>query len=300
MYHQPVMLEECLQGLNIRPEGVYADLTFGGGGHAKAILSRLTTGKLIAFDQDNDSLPQAEALKNYQQFVFIQSNFRYFYKYLNLYGYKKIDGILADLGISSHQIDDVSRGFSIRGNALLDMRMNTSQPKSAKEVLNEYDENRLTTILKTYGEVPNAYKIAQAIVRARTLTPIVQTLQLVELLKPFAPRGKENKFFAQVFQAIRIEVNEEIDALKEMLLATKEALVAGGRLVVISYHSLEDRLVKNFMRSGKFEGEPEKDFYGNLIRPFRPLPPQPMTPSENELVLNSRSRSAKLRIAEKL
>ncbi|MCS6832611.1 MAG: 16S rRNA (cytosine(1402)-N(4))-methyltransferase RsmH, partial [Flammeovirgaceae bacterium] len=225
MYHQPVMLEECLQGLNIRPDGVYADLTFGGGGHAKAILSRLTTGKLIAFDQDNDSLPQAEALKNYQQFAFIQSNFRYFYKYLNLYGYKKIDGILADLGISSHQIDDISRGFSIRGNALLDMRMNTSQPKSAKEVLNEYDENRLTTILKTYGEVPNAYKIAQAIVRARTLTPIVQTLQLVELLKPFAPRGKENKFFAQVFQAIRIEVNEEIDALKEMLLATKEALV---------------------------------------------------------------------------
>ncbi|GAB4332199.1 MAG: 16S rRNA (cytosine(1402)-N(4))-methyltransferase RsmH [Flammeovirgaceae bacterium] len=299
MYHVPVMLSECLEGLNIRPEGIYVDLTFGGGGHSRAILKKLTTGKLIAFDQDDDAKPHAEALKS-DNFIFVAANFRYFKKYLKLYGFKEVDGILADLGISSHQIDATERGFSIRGNAILDMRMDKSNPKDAQKVLNQFSEKELVNILEQYGEIPNARKVAIAIVRERAIRPLKETAQLISILEEFAPKGKENKYYAQVFQAIRIEVNEELEALKEMLLSTQDVIKKGGRLVIMSYHSLEDRLVKNYMRSGKFEGETEKDFYGNVIRPFKPLPSQPITASIEELNVNNRARSAKLRIADKL
>jgi 16S rRNA (cytosine1402-N4)-methyltransferase len=299
MYHIPVMLSECLESLNIHPEGVYVDLTFGGGGHSKAILDKLTTGKLIAFDQDDDAKPHAEALKS-DNFIFVAANFRYFKKYLKLYGFKEVDGILADLGISSHQIDATERGFSIRGNALLDMRMDKSSPKDAQKVLTQYTEKELVNILKQYGEIPNSYKVASAIVRERAAKPLKETAQLVKILENFAPKGKENKYYAQVFQAIRIEVNEELEVLKEMLVSTQESLKIGGRLVIMSYHSLEDRLVKNYMRSGKFEGEPEKDFYGNMLRPFKPLPSQPITATIEELNTNNRARSAKLRVADRI
>jgi 16S rRNA (cytosine1402-N4)-methyltransferase len=299
MYHVPVMLSECLESLNIRPDGVYVDLTFGGGGHSKAILSKLTSGKLIAFDQDDDARPHADALKS-DNFIFVAANFRYFKKYLKLYGFKEVDGVLADLGISSHQIDATERGFSIRGNALLDMRMDKSSPKDAQKVLNQYSERDLVNILKQYGEIPNSYKVATAIIRERAVKPLKETAQLVKILENFAPKGKENKYYAQVFQAIRIEVNDELEVLKDMLLSTQEVLKMGGRLVIMSYHSLEDRLVKNYMRSGKFEGEPEKDFYGNMLRPFKPLPSQPITASIEELNTNNRARSAKLRVADRI
>ncbi|GAA4822843.1 16S rRNA (cytosine(1402)-N(4))-methyltransferase RsmH [Algivirga pacifica] len=299
MYHVPVMLQECLDGLNIQPDQTYVDVTFGGGGHSKAILEQLTTGKLISFDQDEDAFENTKALEG-DNFIFVDSNFRYLKKYLRLKGFRKVDGILGDLGISSHQIDKFERGFSTRGDFELDMRMNQQAELSAREVVNEYEEQELRRIMRLYGEVKNAGKVAATIVRERHNQSIDTTGQLMKVLSTCAPRGKENKYFAQIFQAIRIVVNDELKALEEMLQQSAEVLSPGGRLVIMSYHSLEDRLVKNFMKTGNFEGEMEKDFYGNIIRPLKPISGKPIVASEEEIGRNRRARSAKLRIAEKL
>jgi 16S rRNA (cytosine1402-N4)-methyltransferase len=296
-YHIPVMLEPCIEGLNIDPNGVYVDLTFGGGGHSKEILKRLEEGHLYGFDQDAD----AEAnVPDDPRFTFIQANFRDFKKYLRLYGVLKVDGILADLGISSHQIDEPTRGFSTRFEGELDMRMSAAMSVSAKDVLNTYDESHLHKIFGIYGEIKNAKTLAQAVVAQRALSPFTTTDSFKSLLRRYAPRGKEFKYFAQVFQALRIEVNDEMGALEDMLLQTIEVLKPGGRLVVMSYHSLEDRLVKNFINKGKFQGEVEKDFYGNLIRPFEPLTRKALVAGSDEIQNNNRARSAKLRIAKRL
>jgi 16S rRNA (cytosine1402-N4)-methyltransferase len=296
-YHIPVMLEPCIEGLNIDPNGVYVDLTFGGGGHSKEILKRLEEGHLYGFDQDAD----AEAnVPDDPRFTFIQANFRDFKKYLRLYGVLKVDGILADLGISSHQIDEPTRGFSTRFEGELDMRMSAAMSVSAKDVLNTYDESHLHKIFGIYGEIKNAKTLAQAVVAQRALSPFTTTDSFKSLLRRYAPRGKEFKYFAQVFQALRIEVNDEMGALEDMLLQTIEVLKPGGRLVVMSYHSLEDRLVKNFINKGKFQGEVEKDFYGNLIRPLEPLTRKALVAGSDEIQNNNRARSAKLRIAKRL
>lgn len=296
-YHIPVMLHEAIDGLSIDPNGVYVDVTFGGGGHSREILKYLDKGKLYGFDQDPDALAN---LPDNDSFVFIPQNFRFLRNFLRMHNAVPADGILADLGVSSHQFDEGSRGFSIRTDAELDMRMNTRSGKSAAEVLNEYPEEKLIEIFRLYGEIKPAVKLARSIVDARTSAPIKTTGELCDLATQFAPPRKEHKFQAQVFQALRIEVNDEMTVLKEFLKQSAEVLKPGGRLVVISYHSLEDRLVKNFMRAGDFSGVVEKDFFGNPIRPFKPLPGQPITPSEEEIKRNTRSRSAKLRIAEKL
>jgi 16S rRNA (cytosine1402-N4)-methyltransferase len=296
-YHIPVMLEPCIEGLNIDPNGVYVDLTFGGGGHSKEILKRLEEGHLYGFDQDAD----AEAnVPDDPRFTFIQANFRDFKKYLRLYGVLKVDGILADLGISSHQIDEPTRGFSTRFEGELDMRMSAAMSVSAKDVLNTYEESHLHKIFGIYGEIKNAKTLAQAVVAQRALSPFTTTDSFKSLLRRYAPRGKEFKYFAQVFQALRIEVNDEMGALEDMLLQTIEVLKPGGRLVVMSYHSLEDRLVKNFINKGKFQGEVEKDFYGNLIRPFEPFTRKALVAGSDEIQNNNRARSAKLRIAKRL
>lgn len=296
-YHIPVMLEPCIEGLDIDPNGIYVDLTFGGGGHSNEILKRLTNGHLYGFDQDAD----AEAnVPDDPKFTFIQANFRDFKKYLRLYGVQKVDGILADLGISSHQIDEPKRGFSTRFEGELDMRMSAAMSISAKDVLNSYEEDRLHKIFGIYGEVKNAKTLAQAIVAHRASHPFTTTESFKSLLNRYAPRGKEFKYFAQVFQALRIEVNDEMGALEEMLMQTIEVLRPGGRLVVMSYHSLEDRLVKNFINKGKFQGEAEKDFFGNLIRPLEPVTRKALVASPEEIQRNNRARSAKLRIAKKL
>lgn len=297
-YHIPVMLQGCLEGLAIRPGGVYVDVTFGGGGHSKAILEKLTTGHLYGFDQDADAKVNAEGFDK-RSFTFVQSNFRNLRKYLKFYGVTQVDGVLADLGISSHQIDSPGRGFSTRFEAELDMRMNVNSPLSAKDVVNDYGERDLAKIFGLYGELPQPMKIARAITAYRVNKPLETIDQLKEAVSRFAPRGKEFKFYAQLFQAIRLEVNEEMEVLKEMLEQSAEVLKPGGRLVVMSYHSLEDRLVKNFMNKGNFEGEDVKDFYGNLLRPLEPVNRKPVTPSDEEIANNSRARSAKLRIAEK-
>jgi 16S rRNA (cytosine1402-N4)-methyltransferase len=296
-YHIPVMLEPCIEGLDIDPNGVYVDLTFGGGGHSKEILKRLEKGHLYGFDQDAD----AEAnVPDDPRFTFIQANFRDFRKYLRLYEVTKVDGILADLGISSHQIDEPTRGFSTRFEGELDMRMSAAMSISAKDVLNTYDEGQLHKIFGIYGEVKNAKTLAQAIVAQRAISPFTTTESFKSLLQRYAPRGKEFKYFAQVFQALRIEVNDEMGALEDMLMQTIEVLKPGGRLVVMSYHSLEDRLVKNFINKGKFQGEVEKDFYGNLIRPLEPVVRKAIVASSGEIQRNSRARSAKLRIAKRV
>ncbi|MFD2202304.1 16S rRNA (cytosine(1402)-N(4))-methyltransferase RsmH [Shivajiella indica] len=296
-YHIPVMLEQCIEGLDIDPNGVYVDLTFGGGGHSKEILKHLDKGHLYGFDQDAD----AEAnVPDDQRFTFIQANFRDFKKYLRLYGVSKVDGILADLGISSHQIDEPTRGFSTRFEGELDMRMSAAMSISAKDVLNSYEEGQLHKIFGIYGEIKNARTLAQAIVAQRALSPFTTTESFKSILQRFAPRGKEYKYFAQVFQALRIEVNDEMGALEEMLLQTLEVLKPGGKLVVMSYHSLEDRLVKNFINKGKFQGEVDKDFFGNLIRPLEPVTRKAIVASPEEIQKNSRARSAKLRIAKKI
>lgn len=297
-YHVPVMLQECLDGLDIHPEKTYVDLTFGGGGHSRAILERLTTGKLIAFDQDPDAQANAELL-GHPNLIFVAANFRYLKRYLRLNGHPLVDGILGDLGISSHQIDTVERGFSIRGDHELDMRMDQRGELSARKVINEYEEHALRKVLMEYGELKNAHKVAGRIVRERANNPIETTGQLMDLLQDLAPRGKENKYFAQLFQALRIEVNQEMEVLREMLEQTAQVVRPGGRLVIMSYHSLEDRPVKNFIRTGNVEGKQEKDFYGNLIRPFDPLHTKPIEASEEEVARNRRARSAKLRIAQK-
>jgi 16S rRNA (cytosine1402-N4)-methyltransferase len=296
-YHIPVMLDPCIEGLAILPNGVYVDVTFGGGGHAKAILARLEGGQLFGFDQDSDALANAP---QDPRFTFVQANFRDIKRYLRLHGIKQVDGILADLGISSHQIDAPERGFSTRFQGDLDMRMNQSAELSAKELLATADEGRLHKILGMYGEIKNAKTLAQSIVAERSVKPFTTTEGFTAFLKRFAPRGKEFKYYAQVFQALRIEVNDEMGALEELLLSAVELLKPEGRLVVMSYHSLEDRLVKSLMIKGKFQGEVEKDFYGNLLRPLEPVSRGAITASEEELALNPRARSAKLRIAKKV
>lgn len=299
-YHVPVMLKECIEGLNIKPDGIYVDVTFGGGGHSKEILKHLSDGgKLFGFDQDVDAKANAEIIEN-RSFTFVQANFRYLKRYLKLHGVKQVDGILADLGISSHQIDEASRGFSTRGDAELDMRMDRSATKSAKTVVNEYEERELHKMLGIYGEIRNAKSVAAAIVSQRFSKPFQTTFDLIELLKKFAPRGKEFKYYAQVFQAIRIEVNEEMAVLEDFLSQSAEVLKPGGRLVVMSYHSLEDRMVKNYINKGKVFGDVEKDFFGNELKPFGAVNRKPVTANQQELTENSRSRSAKLRVAERI
>ncbi len=296
MYHNPVMLDECIRGLNINPEGVYADVTFGGGGHSRAILERLTTGHLYAFDQDEDAA--ANAFDD-ERFTFIPQNFKYFKNFIQLYHGGQIDGIIADLGVSSHQFDTPEKGFSTRFDGELDMRMSQTTPNDAATVVNTYDLGDLTRILTLFGEVQQAHLVASDIVRARDLDTIETTAQLKAAVQRRLPRGKENKVLAQIFQALRIEVNQEMEALTALLTQCPDVLKSGGRLVVLSYHSLEDRLVKNFMKTGNAEGKEEKDFFGNLLTPYTLITRKPMVPSEEEIEGNSRARSAKLRIAER-
>jgi 16S rRNA (cytosine1402-N4)-methyltransferase len=296
-YHSPVLLHESLEELNIDPAGIYVDVTFGGGGHSREILKRLNeSGKLFAFDQDPDAVRNAP---NDSRFTLIRENFRTLKDSLFKAGITSVDGILADLGVSSHQFDTAERGFSIRFEGPLDMRMNPEQSLSAATVINTYEANELRNILRLYGEVENAGAVVKRILDARTSESIETVEQLKAVLIPLARRGKENQYLAKVFQALRIEVNNELDALQEMLTQAAEVLKESGRLVVISYHSLEDRLVKNYFRSGSFEGEQEKDFYGNLIRPLEPLSMKAILPNENEIEMNSRARSAKMRVATK-
>jgi len=298
-YHIPVMLTECVDGLDIKPGGIYVDVTFGGGGHSREMLSRFSDGaKLFGFDQDPDAKKNAEGLPD--SFTLIEANFRYLKRYLKLHGIKQVDGILADLGISSHQIDEPERGFSTRANAELDMRMDQKSDLSARKVLNEYDESALHKVLGIYGEVKNAKTLAAAIVSERFSKPFETTEDLIGLLGGLAPRGREYKYYAQVFQAIRMEVNDEMGALEDFLNQSAEVLKPGGRLVVESYHSLEDRMVKNYINKGKIFGEVEKDFFGNQLKPYQAINRKPITASEEELKRNNRARSAKLRIAEKL
>lgn len=295
-YHIPVMLNECLSGLKIDPAGTYVDLTFGGGGHSGAILNNIGSGKLFSFDQDDEAAENAKAI-SHDGFVFVKSNFRYLKKYLKLYGAKEVDGILADLGVSSHQFDEAGRGFSFQGDARLDMRMDRNQTLSAYEVVNEYPEEQLHKIFGIYGEVKNAKTLAQAIVRERIVTPIETTKELVSVLEKYAPRHREYKYYAQVFQALRIEVNDELKALEDALVQCAEVMKEGGRLVVMSYHSLEDRIVKNFIQKGKFFGEVEKDLFGNMLKPFDAENRKPIEASDAEKAENPRARSAKLRVA---
>lgn len=293
------MLQECMDGLDIKPGGVYVDVTFGGGGHTKAILDRVGEGQVVGFDQDPDAVQNAEKL-NDKRLTLAETNFRNLKQYLRLHKATPADGILADLGISSYQIDTAERGFSTRQDGALDMRMDTGQSLSAASLVAEYDEEQLARVLWEYGEFNNSRALARAIAQQRAMGSIETTKQLMGALARFAPRGKENQFYARVFQALRIEVNDEIGALKDMLRQSLEVLKPGGRLVVMSYHSLEDRLVKNFMKSGNFEGDIEKDFYGNPLVPFKAITRKPITASAEELSVNSRARSAKLRIVEKI
>ena len=297
-YHLPVMLNECIEYLNIRPDGTYVDATFGGGGHSRAILSHLgEEGRLIAFDQDADAL--ANALAD-PRFTLLNENFRHMKSFMRLHGVRSVDGVLADLGVSSHQFDVAERGFSTRFDGELDLRMDRRQETTARQLVNNATVEELTRMLRLYGELPNAYQMAKAICRARMEKEIVTTFDLRDAVSRHLPRGMENKYLAMLFQALRIEVNGELEALKEMLQQAMDLLVPGGRLVVMSYHSLEDRLVKNFFKAGNFEGEVEKDFYGNPIVPLKPVVRKAVTASEEELQINNRARSAKLRVAEKI
>jgi len=298
IYHVPVMLQECVDALDVKPDGVYVDVTFGGGGHSREIIKRLGAhGRLIAFDQDPDALNN---VIEDDRFLLIHQNFKFIKNNLRLQGVRQVDGILADLGVSSHQFDDAERGFSTRFDADLDMRMDQVSDLDARKVLNSYSEEGLHRIFGMYGEVQNARSLAKTIVTARLTKTIETVTGLKEVIKKLVPKGKEHKYHAQVFQALRIEVNKELDALQEFLTQTVPLLKPGGRLVVMSYHSLEDRLVKNFMAKGKFRGDVEKDFFGNEIKPFRVVSRKAMTARTEELELNNRSRSAKLRIAEKI
>ncbi|MEM6297509.1 MAG: 16S rRNA (cytosine(1402)-N(4))-methyltransferase RsmH [Bacteroidota bacterium] len=298
-YHKPVMLEECLEGLAIKPDGIYVDVTFGGGGHSRAINVKLTQGgHLLAFDQDSDARENAENWE-FANFTFVPSNFQYLSKFLKLHGFPQVDGILADLGVSSHQLDAGERGFSFREEAELDMRMNQGQPLSAKTFLNETDEAELHRVFGMYGDIRNAKTLARQIVRVRAEQPLETTLDLKNLLEPLAPRRREFKYFAQAFQAVRIAVNDEMGVLESFLLQTPEVLKPEGRLVVMAYHSTEDRLVKSFIQKGKFKGELEQDLKGNILRPLEPITRKPLTASSSECEANPRARSAKLRIAQK-
>ena len=296
-YHNPVLLHASIDGLNIKPDGIYVDVTFGGGGHSKEILKRLgPNGKLFAFDQDEDAL--ANALSD-ERFTLINENFRFIKRFLRFYGVKSVDGILADLGVSSHQFDVPERGFSTRFDAELDMRMSQKNDLNAYRVVNEYDDVNLKRVFLDYGELKNAPALARAIVEAREEQPIKTTDALKEVLARFLPERVRNKILAQIYQAIRIEVNQEMDVLKEFLEQSLEVLNPSGRLSVISYHSLEDRLVKRFMKNGMFEGEPERDFFGNFSVPFKTVG-KLIVPDNAEIKENNRARSAKLRISEKI
>ncbi len=299
-YHIPVLLNETLELLNINPEGIYVDLTFGGGGHSKEILKKLTTGKLIAFDKDPDAEKEARKITA-NNFIFIRSSYANLAEKLSELNIDKVDGILADLGVSSHQLDATERGFSFKNDAVLDMRMDKEQnPHSAYEILNKISFYDLAYILKKYGELPRAKRFARAIIEYRENLPLSTTGDLVKAVKPFINPKHEKKTLAKLFQAIRIHVNNEIEELKQMLLQSVEVLKPQGRIVVISYHSLEDRPVKRFFKAGNFSGEPEKDFYGNPIVPFKLITKKPIVPTEEEINKNPRSRSAKLRCAEKI
>jgi len=295
-YHNPVLLEECIKGLKINPKGIYIDATFGGGGHSKEILKNLTSGKLIAVDQDSDA--EKNLFQN-DKILFINHNFKYLSNFLNYYDIKTANGILADLGISSHQINTEERGFSYRFDSTLDMRMNKNQEISAIDILNKYSENDLFRIFKEFGEIKNTYKLVSKITDFRKKEKILKTNQFIEAISEITPKTNRNKYLSKIFQAIRIELNKEIEALKKFLLQTIDIIIPGGRLVIITYHSIEDRIVKNFMRTGNFKGTQEKDFYGNLLAPFLPINKKVITPSEQEIINNNRARSAKLRIAEK-
>lgn len=297
-YHVPVMLSECLEGLNINPDGVYIDVTFGGGGHSRAIFEKLSSkGKLIVFDQDPDAKKNTWEAPN---FFFVAANFSFLQNHLRLLGIKEVDGILGDLGVSSHQFDEEQRGFSIRGNAPLDMRMNQNGELSAKNVINEYEETELIRVFRNYGELKNARSVAQTIVSKRESKAIETTQDLMTAIERHAPKFKDHKFYAQVFQAIRIEVNQEMEVLERFLKQTESVIKPGGRLVIMSYHSLEDRLVKNYIKTGNTAGKIEKDFFGNILKPFSEVVRGIVTPTEEECERNSRARSAKLRIAEKV
>lgn len=296
-YHEPVLLFESVDGLNVKPEGVYVDVTFGGGGHSREILKRLgESGRLFAFDQDADA--KQNAIED-DRFTLIAENFRHLKKFLKFYGVRQVDGILADLGVSSHQFDSDARGFSIRFDSQLDMRMNQQSDVSALTVINEYEEEKLASVLFQYGELRNSRVLARDIVKARKQELIRTSFQLKEAISRHLPKSRENKILAQVFQAIRIEVNGEMEVLKEFLQQSAEIIAPEGRLSVISYHSLEDRLVKRYINNGVFEGEPVKDFYGNVERPFNKKG-KLIVPSQEEIERNNRARSAKLRVAEKI
>lgn len=296
-YHQPVLLHESVDGLEINPNGYYVDVTFGGGGHSREILKHLKSGKLLSFDQDQDALAN---IPDDDNFLFAHHNFRFLSRFLSYNGIDKIDGLLADLGVSSHHFDLAERGFSFRFDAEIDMRMNQRSKRSAKEVLNKYEHGQLAKVLRDYGELKNASKVANAILNYREVKTIEETRDLLEATKKCTPHQGENQFLAKLYQAIRIEVNQEMDNLKMMLEQARDALNKGGRLVVISYHSLEDRIVKDFMRSGSFDKDETIDLYGTQKKVFKLINKKLITPSEEELKINNRARSAKLRIAEKL
>ena len=299
MYHIPVLLHESVDGLNIHPSGTYVDVTFGGGGHSREILRRLgDDGHLYSFDQDADAegnIPEGD-----ERFTFVRSNFRYLTNWMRYYGVDHIDGLIADLGVSSHHFDAEERGFSFRFDAPLDMRMNGRAGMTAADIVNRYDEERLANVLYLYGELKNSRKLAAAMVKARALKAVETIDDLLQIVKPFMPREREKKDLARVFQALRIEVNHEMDALHEMLEAALKVLRPGGRLVLLTYHSLEDRMVKNFVRSGRMDGKVEQDFFGRKLTPWRAVNNKVIVPDEEEQRTNPRSRSAKLRIAEKL
>lgn len=297
-YHNPVMLHESVDGLDIKKDGIYVDVTYGGGGHSKEILKRLgDKGRLIAFDQDADV--EGNVVKD-ERLVLVPQNFRYLKNYLKMYGILQIDGLLADLGVSSHQFDVGERGFSIRFDGPLDMRMSKSNLVTAAKVVNEYSEEDLVRLFREYGEINNAKKLVFEIVSKRMGSKFKTTTDLIEVAEKLVPGKMKNKYLAQVFQALRIEVNSELEVLKDLLVQSKEVLKPSGRLVVITYHSLEDRLVKNFLKKGSFSGELEKDFFGNQLVDFKLITRKPVTPSNEELKINNRARSAKLRIAEKV
>lgn len=295
-YHNPVLLQPSIEGLNINAEGVYVDVTFGGGGHSREIIKHLSSGKLFGFDQDSDA--QQNVIQD-DRFSLIPHNFKFLSNFLKFNNILEVDGILADLGVSSHQFDVPERGFSIRFNGPLDLRMDTRKPKTAADVVNNYSEEELANVLYYFGELKESRKISRAICTSRSTKNIETVEELLSLLNKYAPRGKENSFFARIFQALRIEVNEEIEVLKSMLQQSEKILKPGGRLVVISYHSIEDRIVKNFFKTGNFEGILHKDMFGNKLTPFINITRKPITPNEEEIKLNNRARSAKLRIAEK-
>lgn len=297
MYHNPVLLKESVEALNLKPSGNYADVTFGGGGHSREILKKLTTGKLLVMDQDMEVIPNLPKSNN---LIFANSNFKYLKNYCQSYNLIPLDGILADLGVSSHQFDTPERGFSLRFDSLLDMRMDTDQEFSAIDILNTYPQEKLQTIFSRFGEITNAASLARIILISRLNAKIDKVDQLKNIIAPLVKKGKENQYYAQVFQALRIEVNAELEALEKLLEQSVDLLAEGGRLVIISYHSLEDRLVKNYFNSGKFFGNVEKDIYGNEIKPFRSITRKVVIPSEKEMIANPRSRSAKMRVAEKV